>query len=102
MKDILLQKLSFKELTELRAKVDHLLSQKRESERLELLSKLENEAQKHGFTTSELFGKGTKKGQKAPIKYQNPKNPSETWTGRGRQPRWMVAAGGDPKRFLIK
>jgi len=22
-------------------------------------------------------------------KYQNPKNPAETWSGRGRQPRWL-------------
>lgn len=24
-------------------------------------------------------------------KYQNPKNPSETWSGRGKQPRWLKA-----------
>ena len=22
-------------------------------------------------------------------KYQNPKNPTETWSGRGRKPRWL-------------
>jgi DNA-binding protein H-NS len=25
-------------------------------------------------------------------KYQNPTVPSETWSGRGRQPRWLVSA----------
>src|ERR1700687_4443945 len=25
-------------------------------------------------------------------KYRNPKEPSETWSGRGKQPRWLVAA----------
>ena len=25
-------------------------------------------------------------------KYQNPEEPSETWSGRGRQPRWLTAA----------
>jgi DNA-binding protein H-NS len=24
-------------------------------------------------------------------KYRNPDEPSETWTGRGKQPRWLVA-----------
>ena len=24
-------------------------------------------------------------------KYKNPKNPSETWSGRGKQPRWLKA-----------
>ena len=23
-------------------------------------------------------------------KYQNPKNPAESWSGRGRQPRWLT------------
>ncbi|QHO77808.1 histidinol phosphate phosphatase [Bradyrhizobium sp. CCBAU 051011] len=26
-----------------------------------------------------------------PVKYRNPDQPSETWTGRGKQPRWLVA-----------
>ncbi|MGL3107834.1 H-NS histone family protein [Bradyrhizobium sp. BR 1432] len=24
-------------------------------------------------------------------KYRNPKDPSETWSGRGKQPRWLKA-----------
>jgi DNA-binding protein H-NS len=31
------------------------------------------------------------RGKVAP-KYRNPNNPAETWTGRGRQPRWVQAA----------
>ncbi|RME57731.1 H-NS histone family protein [Candidatus Parcubacteria bacterium] len=27
-----------------------------------------------------------------PPKYRNPDNPSETWTGRGRQPKWVQQA----------
>jgi hypothetical protein len=45
-----------------------------------------------GFSVSELFGtgRGLKGGKVAP-KYMNPDNNAETWTGRGRQPRWLVA-----------
>jgi len=42
---------------------------------------------------------------KVPPKYQNPANPEETWTGRGKQPRWMAALvkkGKKPDDFLIK
>lgn len=43
-----------------------------------------------------LKGKGTAgsklKGQKVPPKYRNPANKNETWTGRGRQPKWVAAA----------
>lgn len=38
-------------------------------------------------------------------KYRNPKNASEQWTGRGRQPRWVVAflkGGGKIEQLLIK
>lgn len=37
-------------------------------------------------------------------KYQNPNNPSETWAGRGKQPRWLVyqlKAGKKKTDFLI-
>ncbi len=31
-------------------------------------------------------------GRKVKPKYRNPANKSETWAGRGKQPRWLVAA----------
>ena len=37
-------------------------------------------------------------------KYQNPSNPTEVWSGRGRQPRWIAArlqAGAHLEEFLI-
>jgi DNA-binding protein H-NS len=37
-------------------------------------------------------------------KYRNPKEPSETWSGRGKQPRWLAAAlktGHRIEEFLI-
>ncbi|MFT4178121.1 MAG: H-NS histone family protein [Thermomonas sp.] len=48
--------------------------------------------------------KGRSLGKVAP-KYRNPANPKETWTGRGRQPRWMAAETAKGKKqedFLIK
>jgi DNA-binding protein H-NS len=38
-------------------------------------------------------------------KYRNPDHPSETWSGRGKQPRWLVArlkAGGRIDDFRIR
>jgi hypothetical protein len=60
-----------------------------------------------GFDIHELFGRGRgpAKGGKVAAKYRDPKNPANTWTGRGRMPRWMAAAtkGNKAKRddFLI-
>jgi len=38
-------------------------------------------------------------------KYRNPQNPKETWTGRGKQPRWLAAqlrSGKELGQFLIR
>ena len=36
--------------------------------------------------------KAAKKRTKVAPKYRNPSDPSQTWSGRGRQPRWFKAA----------
>ncbi|HVK50537.1 MAG TPA: H-NS histone family protein [Pseudoxanthomonas sp.] len=86
-------------------------------------SKITKFAQAEGYTLEELFGgakgatarggktaaaassrAGRKLGKVAP-KYRNPANPKETWTGRGKQPRWMAALTAKGKKvedFLIK
>ena len=64
-------------------------------------AKMEEMAKASGFSVSELFGGRKSKGSKIAPKYRNPKDPSQTWTGRGRRPNWIVEAGGDMKRFLI-
>lgn len=48
--------------------------------------------------------KGRSLGKVAP-KYSNPANAKETWTGRGKQPRWLAAETAKGKKleeFLIK
>ncbi len=45
-----------------------------------------------------------RKTRKVPIKYRGPKR-GDTWTGRGKTPRWMAALIADGKKkedFLIK
>lgn len=78
-------------------------------------------AKAEGYTLEELFGApapagrgkavkkvssraGRKLGKVAP-KYRNPANSKETWTGRGKQPRWMAELTSKGKKvedFLIK
>ena len=43
-------------------------------------------------------------GTKVAAKYRNPDNPAETWSGRGKHPKWMtnaMAGGKKPEDFLI-
>jgi DNA-binding protein H-NS len=66
-------------------------------------------AQEVGISVADLLAKTTSKaknnnGQKVKPKYQNPADGSQTWTGRGRQPRWIaegVANGKALDDFLI-
>lgn len=58
-----------------------------------------------GVTFAQVYGKkrGGKTGKVAP-KYRNPGG-SETWSGRGKRPRWFLAAlkaGKSEKSMLIK
>jgi DNA-binding protein H-NS len=97
-------KMTFAELTKMEAQIQRLKAEKQNAERAELRQKLADEAKKHGFYINDLFGKRRARAKVAP-KYRDPDNRSNTWTGRGRMPRWMVAAtkGGKAKKetFLI-
>jgi len=100
MRDSQLEKMSLKELTTLQIRVSQAIAEKRIEERSEVRAKMEELARASGFSVAELFGGKGKRGKVAP-KYRNPKDASQTWTGRGRRPNWMVEAGGNPERFLI-
>ncbi len=86
-----LEKLTVRELRELKDKVDRLITRKQIEERRNLLDQFREMADASGFTLSELTGSGRGKGRAVAAKYVNPANPAETWSGRGRPPRWLAA-----------
>ncbi|WP_136443168.1 H-NS family nucleoid-associated regulatory protein [Pacificoceanicola onchidii] len=51
----------------------------------------EKAAKEFGYSLDEVIGAGTK-GSKGAPKYANPADPSQTWTGRGRKPNWVIDA----------
>lgn len=88
---ISLEKMSRKELLELRDQVEKALRNAEKRERKEALKAAEKAAAEFGFSLSELSVDGSKpsKGMKAKAKYKNPANPEQTWSGRGRKPQWV-------------
>lgn len=100
-----LDKMSFAELADMEREIERLKVEKRNSERSAVREKLIAMAKQSGFEISELFGKGNRGKGSVPVKYRDPKDSANTWTGRGRMPRWMVAAtkGGKAKKdaFLV-
>jgi len=104
-----LDKMSYAELSELRDQVDAAMIVAQANERKELRAEMEALAAKAGLTIADVLGGkrgGSKaKGTKVAVKYRNTKDMTETWTGRGRQPRWLVAAlkrGQKIESFLVK
>ena len=93
MASVNVEKMSLKELLELETKLDKAIANARERERSEIKQKIEAIVQSSGFSVSELFGgRGSPtKGRTIAAKFVNPENRSETWTGRGRKPRWLTA-----------
>lgn len=85
--------MSLSELKALRAKVDRAIVTFEERQKKAALAELDEVARKMGFSLAELTGATVAKARKpvAP-KYANPANEAETWTGRGRKPKWVEAA----------
>lgn len=88
-----LDNMSLKELRDLRAKVERAINNFEERKRRAAIAAADDAAREHGFSLSELTGtRAGRRGGKVAAKYANPQDPTQTWTGRGRRPRWVLAA----------
>jgi DNA-binding protein H-NS len=106
MRQINLEKLGLKELQELELRVEKAIAEARLKERSELKAEIEQMVADRGFTMSEIFStkRGSPKGRMVAPKYANPEDPSQTWTGRGRKPNWLVEKleeGSEIEEFLL-
>lgn len=100
------ENMSRRELLELRARIDRAIAAVAERDRRNALKAAEAAAREYGYALEELLeSAGTMRrrsrgggaaavnpaGQATP-RYRNPDNPSQTWSGRGRRPRWVREA----------
>ena len=94
-----LKTMSRKELMKLRADVDKAISAAGERDRRNALKAAEEAVREHGLTLAEIAPlvaaePRTRMGAKAEIsvRYRNLDDPEQTWSGRGRRPRWIYRA----------
>ena len=86
-----LEQLSKDELQKLKTDVDKALKSIDSRRRAEAKRAAEQAAKEFGFSLEEVLTGGSK-GSKGAPKYANPADPSQTWTGRGRKPNWIIEA----------
>jgi len=93
MADYDLNPLTLKELKQLSKDVAKAISSYEDRQKAEALARVDAVAKEMGYSLSELIGIERKK-LRAPAvpKFLHPENPSMTWSGRGRKPRWFVDA----------
>jgi len=90
-----LESMDFEELWLLHERLTRILSEKITSEKLELEKRLAQLNPRQQLEELESTARGKRRRRKYPKvlpKYFNPLVPTETWSGRGKQPRWLVAA----------
>lgn len=91
--DINLNEMSLKELKDLQSQVAKTINGFEDRKKKEALAELEDKARAMGFSLAELTGLAQpRKRTPAVAKYANPADASDTWSGRGRKPRWFEAA----------
>jgi DNA-binding protein H-NS len=96
MKGVELDRMSTDDMWSLHVEISQLLQQRIRTEKLHLEQRLKQ---------LQAPLSGSRPYPPVPPKYCNPDQPSETWAGRGRQPRWLVAQLRSGKRiddFRIK
>src|ERR1700688_4041998 len=100
--------MSVDEMWRLHEEIGRILSVRLTSEKRELEKRLaqlhhEQESQPN-LADKQLGTRQVRKYPKVFPKYRNPNEPTETWSGRGKQPRWLTAAlkaGHTIEEFVI-
>ena len=88
------------ELKGLQAEIEKEIKARQQQEVTKAREQILAIAQGLGVSVEELLANGGAKsknsGKKVQAQYQNPADNAQTWTGRGRQPRWIAegVAGG--------
>jgi DNA-binding protein H-NS len=99
---MILEKMPTGKLESLRAEVEAMIATKVAERREELQSQLSKLLEITGSRNGRNGARG--KTRSVPVKYRNPKNADEVWSGRGRMPLWLgaqIKAGKDREDFLM-
>jgi DNA-binding protein H-NS len=98
----------FEELSAHKKQLDAAYADKHAKAEAEFLIKTQEQANALGFNLGNGAHKGRKgpaKGNKALVRYRDPDNPANTWSGRGKPTKWLaelIDAGKDKEDYRVK
>jgi DNA-binding protein H-NS len=101
--------LSVEELKKLQVEAEALIASKKDQAIEDAYNQISAIAENVGLSIDQILEFGATKRKKTTRKsveprYRSKANPEDTWTGRGKQPRWLVAElekGAKLESFLI-
>jgi DNA-binding protein H-NS len=101
-----LQELSETELAALLDNAQKALRDRQEGKRKEGIAKIREIAAAIGIAVeiADPAKTSSRKGGKVAVKYQNPANPADKWTGRGMKPKWLrelIEQGRNLEEFAV-
>ena len=105
MSEINLYSYSMSELQALARDIEVELRRRGDEERKRVLVQMKDLAASVDMTLDDFIAYSSSKKTKGEPKYQNPVNPRQTWTGRGKRPSWIKAVleqGGSLEDMLIE
>ncbi|HWP20175.1 MAG TPA: H-NS histone family protein [Burkholderiaceae bacterium] len=94
---------TYQELLAQKAELERQIEAARKQELADAIAQIKSLMAQYGLTVADLGGAkagkpSSTKGSKVPPKYRNPAT-GETWTGRGRQPKWVEQALASGKKL---
>lgn len=98
--------ISLAELKSLLTQIPKEIERREKEEKIKARKEIEAFAAERGFSLSELLGDAPAKKERTPVavKYKHPSDATLAWTGRGRQPKWVVdflASGGSLTQLAV-
>lgn len=99
-----LPEMSFSELLEMKTQIKQIMRDRKTSETIENIQKLEDRARLLGFKNLEAAVRVAREINRNFPRYCNPNDPNQTWTGYGRRPLWLkkyIAEGGSLEDTIL-